>query len=238
MRRKGGLGWLPESVCGTIATPEIQFWQNIHLDGLVVYDVGAFHGLLTLFFCRTAKHVVAYEPVDANRRRLQENLALNKLSNVTVRSVALSEAAGEGVMCVDTSMGGASRLAPTVTSESRPREAEQVQVTTLDDEIARNSLPDPDFIKIDVEGFELQVAKGAHATLRRCRPDLFLEMHGDTMAEKIRKAAEIVTFLFDHGYRDIVHVESGSRILPGTAASAARGHLYCRGAAIRKPIAA
>lgn len=238
MKRKGGLGWLPESVCRAVATPEVQFWQNTDLNGLVVYDIGAFHGLLTLFFCRTARHVVAYEPVDANRRRLIENVTLNKLSNVTVRSVALSEAAGQGVMCVNTAMSGASRLTATSSPQARRRAAETVQVTTLDDDLARNSLPEPQFIKIDVEGLELHVVKGAQTTLRRCRPDLFLEMHGETMAEKVRKATEIVAFLFDLGYRDIIHVESGSRILPGTAATAARGHLYCRGAAIRKPIAA
>jgi FkbM family methyltransferase len=47
MRRKGGLGWIP---AGIAQTKEEIFWRGLPLHGLVIYDVGAFHGILTLFF--------------------------------------------------------------------------------------------------------------------------------------------------------------------------------------------
>jgi hypothetical protein len=56
----------------------------------------------------------------------------------------------------------------------------------------------------------------------------FLEMHGETMREKKRKASEIVALLRDSGYTDLVHVETGTAITAGNAAVAAEGHLYCR----------
>ena len=50
MKRKGGLGWMPAWLRVGTQTKEEMFWRDLPLDGLVVYDVGAFHGILTLFF--------------------------------------------------------------------------------------------------------------------------------------------------------------------------------------------
>src|SRR5580704_17203984 len=54
MRRKGGLGWIP---AGIAQTKEEIFWRGLPLAGLVIYDVGAFHGILTLFFAARCKQV-------------------------------------------------------------------------------------------------------------------------------------------------------------------------------------
>src|ERR1035441_1755118 len=48
LKRKGGLGWIPEVFSKSIDTPEIQFWKKLPLAGLTVYDVGSFEGLLAL----------------------------------------------------------------------------------------------------------------------------------------------------------------------------------------------
>lgn len=225
MKRRGGLGWLPESMCGSLLTPEIRFWLDAPLAGRVVYDIGAFQGMLTLFFASRGRGVVAYEPVARNRARLTENVSLNRLANVTIRGVALADAPGRGTMRVDDLMSGGSKL---ITVEGPNTAFEQTEITTLDRDIAEHGLPRPGFIKIDVEGFELQVLQGAPQTLRQDRPELFLEMHGESMADKIRKTRDIVEYLFDCGYRNIRHIESASAITPQNSDQAARGHLYCR----------
>src|SRR5271170_8134869 len=58
MKRKGGLGWVPSSFSPGIVTAEQKFWSDLNLTGMTVYDVGAFHGLLALFFASEAKAVV------------------------------------------------------------------------------------------------------------------------------------------------------------------------------------
>jgi hypothetical protein len=105
--------------------------------------------------------------------------------------------------------------------------SEQIQVVALDQDIVAHSLPAPDLIKIDIEGFELEALRGARETLLTYRPRLYLEMHGETMNQKRRNVAAIVAYLEELGYRDILHVESGAKITSANAAVAAQGHLYC-----------
>ena len=229
MKRKGGMAWLPG---GDAATPEQEFWLRQDFRGLTVYDVGAFHGLLTLFFARQAKQVICYEPNQSNRTRLLENLALNRVANVEVRPLGVGSEPGILTMVTQPDMpGGASVEANMVDGLLRsPNKVvqEQISVVTLDGDIRQNSMPPPDFIKIDIEGAELAALMGARETLTVCRPQLFLEMHGETMNLKRRKVAEIVDYLFETGYTDIRHIETGARINPTNAALAAQGHLYCK----------
>jgi hypothetical protein len=105
---------------------------------------------------------------------------------------------------------------------------EDIPIVTLDEEILQAGLPAPDFIKIDIEGWEIEALRGARKTLELHKPALFLEMHGETLREKMRKADEIVTFLWEINYRRIRHIETGAAIGPENASAAVEGHLYCQ----------
>ena len=236
MRRKGGLGFLPASLSGYAETPETAFWRDLNIEGWVVYDVGAFQGLLTLYFARRARVVVSYEPQARNRRRLIENLGLNRVGNVTVRDVGIGAREGTASLVWSAAMPGGGSVDPEVGAGiARGAHARQeIRITTLDRDIERHSLPPPDLVKIDIEGHELAALEGARQSLLRHRPALFLEMHGETLAQKERSAAAIVAWLEEAGYRDIRHVETGSAINSGNCALAREGHLYCaRPAAVR-----
>jgi FkbM family methyltransferase len=223
MKRKGGLGWMPVWLTRSAQTKEEMFWRDLRVHGLVVYDVGAFHGMLTLFFASRGARVIAWEPNEANYARLIENIRLNKLTNVSVRKLAVGSQARSGTLTYDPSMAGGG----SVNSTAEGTISQSVEITTIDREIAAVRLPAPDLIKIDIEGCELEALQGARATLGQHRPALFLEMHGETMREKRRKGGAIVAFLCDAGYTDIMHVESGATIRPGDETMAAEGHLYC-----------
>jgi FkbM family methyltransferase len=231
MKRRGGLGWLPEFMEPAV-TPEHTFWLNHDLKGLVVYDIGAFHGLLTLLFARTARQVISYEPNTKNHARLTDNLGVNGVKNVTVRKVGLGSEVSDATMVASAlTPGGATIESGTVDAlvHSNLRVvSEQVHITTLDDDIRENSLPTPDFIKIDVEGAELPVLVGARKTLLTHKPQLFLEIHGETMDLKRKNVAAVVACLNDLGYDNIGHIESGTTIRSDNSAVAAQGHLYCR----------
>ena len=231
LKRKGGLGWVPEVFSKSIETPEIEFWRKLPLDGLTVYDVGSFEGLLALFFASRAKQVICYEPNSRNHGCLTDNIALNGFTNVRVRKTGVGEAPQEIRLVWNPAMpGGASAEAATAThlqDTVSGAQAETIPITTLDKDVEEHGLPAPDFIKIDIEGWELQALRGARQLLSRYRPALFLEMHGETMAEKKRKVADIVRFLEENGYAEIEHVESGQRVTAANSQIAVEGHLYC-----------
>jgi FkbM family methyltransferase len=218
LRRRGGLGWLPFE---SNSSPELFFWQSLDLKDKVVYDIGAYHGLLTIYFARQARVVVAWEPNSGNRRRLNENVHLNAFSNVIVRPYGLSSKAMQASMRFDPLASGRASLDSEISGGT---EQEIVEIRILDQE---QGLEKPDLIKIDVEGFELQVLEGASHTLEH-HPDLFLEMHGADLADKQKRVRAIAGHLSSLGYGNILHVESRTRITPETSAVAAHGHLYAR----------
>lgn len=218
LRRRGGLGWIPVDQ----DNPEILFWRALDLKGKVVYDIGAFHGLLTIYFAQHADSVVAWEPNSRNRRRLNENIKVNSYSNVIVRPYGLASKPSKAQMTFDPLEPGTASLDSGI---AQGGESEIIEIRILDDE---QGLRPPDLVKIDVEGFELEVLKGARRTLEP-KPDLFLEMHGADPEDKARRVRAIVDHLWAAGYRNILHVESKLAITPQNAAEASQGHLYARG---------
>jgi FkbM family methyltransferase len=232
MQRKGGLGWVPAMLSPGVMTAEQQFWSDLQLGGMTVYDVGAFHGLLTMFFASRAKTVVCFEPNTQNRKRLLENLKLNGIGNVQVRNTGVGSRRETLKMVSSPLMPGFSSVNGKTVEEllhaGVKTVAEDISIVTLDEEIPEAGLPSPDLIKIDIEGWEIEALRGARQTLAQHKPALFLEMHGETIAEKKRKVAEIVAFLWEIGYRNVRHIESGALITPENSAVAMQGHLHCR----------
>lgn len=234
LRRKGGLGWVPSWVGGaTSETAETAFLGRLDLRDKVVFDVGGFQGVLAMFFARLATQVVVYEPNPSSRERLQDNLALNAFTNVTVRPVGVGEKNEELELVFDPLMaGGASanaNVAGQIRSSARNLRVETITIVSLDDEVA-DGVPAPDFVKIDVEGMELGVLKGMRKLLRSHQPVLYIEMHGATMEEKRANSRAVVDELFASGYTNILHIETQQQVTPETSDIAARGHLHCRSA--------
>jgi FkbM family methyltransferase len=232
LKRRGGLGWLPTWVRGAgKETPETSFLGKLDLRDKVVFDIGGFQGMLSMFFARQAKHVVIYEPNPASRLRLEENLALNGFTNVTVRPVGIGEKNEELELVFDPLMaGGASastKIAEQIRSSARKLRVEKISIVPLDNEVAGGMLV-PDFVKIDVEGMELGVLKGMRKVLQSQHPALYIEMHGATVEEKRANARVVVDELFSNGYTDLLHIESKVSVTPAIADTALRGHLYCR----------
>ena len=147
--------------------------------GMTFFDLGAHHGFYTLLASTkvgATGRVFAFEPSPRERRRLQRHLELNRCTNVVVEPMALGEREGVAdlFVCLGRETGCNSLRPPAVSEPTRPV---RVPVTTLD-RYQRGRGPDQlDFIKLDVEGAELDVLKGAPGLLgRRPRPLIMCEL--------------------------------------------------------------
>lgn len=232
LRRHGGLSFVPEFlVASRVVTHEVRFWRRQELRDLTVFDIGAFHGLMTIYFASQARNVVAFEPNPSSRTVLKRNLELNRLKNVLVLESAIGEKVSSLELRLDPLMPGGASIDAIVSSQigrDRPVEVIEVSVVPLDQLIDQCGLPRPDLVKVDVEGHELSVLRGARGLLRDVGPTLYLEMHGADDADKTRRVAEIVAFLRSIGYHEIFHVETGARVGEDSA-FARRGHLVAQG---------
>jgi FkbM family methyltransferase len=156
--------------------------------GNVLIDVGAYVGAYTILGALAVGprgKVVAMEPDVVNRLQLQNNLALNEISNcIVIPNAAWSRSGKVGWQ------RGAEPVWHAIQEELKSGSVEAVRV---DEVISEQALDRVDWIKMDIEGAELEALKGAENTLARFKPRLFIEVHNTT--EAIRK------FLDSHGYR-------------------------------------
>lgn len=214
-----GAWWLAEHsaldhelMSGGFEKAELEFVTGFLKPGMIVLDIGAHHGLYTLLSSKLVGpggKVVAFEPSPRERKRLQRHLALNRIRNVTVESVAVGAVASEADLYL------AEGADDWCNSLRRPAESVgrtvRVQVRTLADVSRELGLTKIDFIKLDVEGAELDALKGAEALFSGAhRPVILAEVYDIRTRPFGYEAREIVKFLSDLKYHWFALSESGS----------------------------
>ena len=140
--------------------PEIEFCKNEIKKGDTVVDVGANIGLFTLFFSKlvgTTGRVIAFEPDPENFDVLKKNIELNEITNVTLIQKGVSNK-NESVKLYKSSVSGGHSLI----KNEWAKEYTNIQTVTLDDYFRGKEI---DMIKIDTEGFELEVIEGGKKLL-------------------------------------------------------------------------
>ena len=140
--------------------------------GMICYDIGAHVGYYSLLLSKLVGELgrlMAFEPLADNIEYLRKHVELNDCGNVAVMSIALSDRGGMRPFLVheNRSMG---RLS--VSGDLR------VRCQPLDVLWDSGTISQPDVIKIDVEGAEWEVLRGAHKLLVNAKPTIFLATHG------------------------------------------------------------
>jgi FkbM family methyltransferase len=165
--------------------PEMGLLRFLVNPGKISLDVGANLGLFTYFLARYSKHVHAFEP---------NPLAFDILKcvvdrNVTLYRQAVSDRAIEVELFVPRNRKGWSNNGASL---HQPSEGQYGLVRTSGCRIDDLNLPTIGFIKIDVEGHELSVLRGAVGTLRRDRPTLFVESEWAHIGDDVREVFKIL----------------------------------------------
>ena len=158
---------------GTYEKGILSFLQSNLRKGDCFVDVGANIGLMSIFASNCVGNegqVLAYEAHPKTAELLKENIGLNQLLNIQVCQYALGSEEGQTKIYDNWQInrGGASLIVKTNDSV-----AFDIDIHQLDNKIPANL--QPKVIKIDVEGFELEVLKGASETIKRFQPILIVE---------------------------------------------------------------
>lgn len=193
--------------------PEVAALDGFLPTGGVAIDVGAAYGLYTLTFAARvgpAGHVLSVEPLPGPSRWLGWVVRALGVDNVILRQRALGDHAGTGRMSLPRRRGlpvhGRAFLSDDAghlgsNAEFPVDEPVPVSVDTLDAAVGALGLSRVDLVKIDVEGAELSVLRGADRTVRVHRPVVLVEIERRHLIRFALEPAEVVAWFAARGYR-------------------------------------
>ena len=223
-----GRGTLDERLLnGDFESSELRFVESYLQAGMTVLDIGAHHGLYSLLAAKRVGRngrVRSFEPSPRERKSFKRNLRINGFRNVQIESFALGSSAGRAELFL---VEGAED----VCNSLRPPAAEvtttkvSVEVRPLDEYLQRQKIEKVDFIKLDVEGAELEVLRGAKRLLSSAeRPMILAEVQDIRTAPWGYRAEEIIRHLEELGFGWYGLSEAGSLIALDTTATSYDGN--------------
>ena len=162
-----------EHDCFTYVTNEIK-----KKPGSVIYDLGANLGYFSLLCSSYGNDlkIFAFEPIPENMRILCRHLLINNINNVVPVNLAISDHMGMIDFSADNQ--SVSYTYKQASSYYGNRQLKiKVGIVSLDSLGSHFGFPDPDIIKIDVEGAEFDVLSGGADLINRCRPRILLSTH-------------------------------------------------------------
>ena len=199
---RGWLGYEPE------VTP---LFYQLAQQTETIFDVGAHVGFFSLLaaIANPNARVFAFEPLARIFARLEQNIALNKLTNLRPLCVAVGERAGvQDFYFPESDAPVASSLRSDMLLASLPPEVVQhvpVPVVTLDQIVAEYNIARVGLVKLDTERTEHEVLAGARLMLARDHPDIFCEVWPDA-----GNARQLTDLLRPLGYRFFQLTNSGT----------------------------
>lgn len=184
-------------------------FKSFHGDMFI--DVGAHVGTWTLRLHKNFKRVICFEPHPSSAMALRANIANEGAVNVEIAQMALSDSDGWADMALYTNPSHSTLLSknPLLSKDGPPPPRIRVRMERLDSRLAaeRSKI---DLVKIDVEGFEEHVVAGALGTLRRHKPAMLIELHGEGRCERIQ--AMLSEFKFEvlgaGDHKSLLHLPS------------------------------
>jgi len=162
---------------GPVFEPEIvRLFRTLVNPTDVVLDVGANIGCTGLLLSQLARQVYVFEPGLSTFRFLKQNIERSGAGNIVPLNFALGAEASTSSLTYSPS-NRAGGFVSDQTSASSGHRMEDIAIQALDTVMPGSAIPSVDFIKIDVEGFEPHVLRGASQTLETFKPTVVLELN-------------------------------------------------------------
>lgn len=169
--------------------------------GGVLFDIGAHSGVISALFCAAnpQNRAFSFEPSLILAQRLVEIRDLNQFGErMSIEQVGIGDAKKTTEMLVDPAGGFVQTQRFEQTMWAAPERIE-VRLERIADAVARLDVV-PQFIKLDVEGYEYEVICGSVEFLTRHKPTIFLELHLNYLEERNLSARAVVEMLESCGY--------------------------------------
>jgi FkbM family methyltransferase len=164
-------------------------------------DVGANHGTYALLACRLVGprgSVLAFEPQPHLAGLLKKSFLSNRFLNCSVHEVALGDREGQTSFYIPAHSGLAG-IHKKFSASGGFREI-KVKMARFDDLVDWEKLPGQIFLKLDIEGSELEFLRGAANMIRKRRPVMLMEINPASAAAAGHQVADIVSQLKAFGY--------------------------------------
>jgi FkbM family methyltransferase len=188
----------------TLRQSEFALLSKLIGPGMVAVDAGANDGRYALFLARRvgkSGKVLAFEPRQREFSNLRTNVELNRLKNVRLFKVALSNQDGEAQLRIaGYEHEGQNTLGGLAYEGIEGFRMERVQTLRLDSAVAEAGLARLDFLKIDVEGSETRLLQGAQNVLRDLRPLILFEVLDSALRQQKSSREELAHLLREAGY--------------------------------------
>ena len=219
LARTGETGVTGNIYCGLHEFADMAYVLHATAPGDLFVDIGANVGAYTILACAArGARGYCFEPVPATYRRLLDNIRLNALGErVTALNIGLADRPGQLSFTADEDTTN-----HVVTATDSHDNVINVEVGTLDDVLRGAS---PALMKIDVEGFELPVIRGAHATLSNSAlHSVVMELNGSGRRYGFDEA-EIVSLMHGYGFRAHSYEPFERRLIPRADAAPATANI-------------
>ena len=204
----------------SVAKNEFDRWENQSLNvweqaikrGSIVLDIGAYLGIFSLLAEKAgAEKIYAFEPNPKTREKLVINNRLNNAEKIQVIAAACGSKSGmtymENPLGRDVSSGTRVMISELESSEAGWSKSFLTSIVLVDEILSNDEIRNVSAIKIDVEGFELEVLRGCVNILRISRPQLLLEILSQ------HQFTEICRFLLASGYSELAALEVNPELI-------------------------
>ena len=187
--------------------------KKILVEGDVVVDIGAYidgwYGLLAAKIIGKKGHVYSFEPHPIFFKRLRENIKLNGFTNITAERLAVSDKKSSALFY---EAGSSSSLYTDQLSKNEIQSQKPIfiETVTLDSYIKKKKIKKVNFLKIDAEGADMKVLRGAKNLLSTSQePDLMVEVLDMNLNAAGSRRNEILSYLDCFGYKPYIFTHEG-----------------------------
>jgi FkbM family methyltransferase len=180
--------------------------------GDIVFDVGSHIGVVACYLRTRATEsgkIYAFEPFSKSYQRLCENIALNSYKNVYTNNVAISDEIGVAKFYYEPRDNQLNSLGKVSNGTNQLSESVDVNTETIDSYCEQNKINLINFLKIDTEGYEINVLKGAANMLTNKKIEIVqFEISNQPLESLGKTPDEIITYLNSKGYEVFEYIEN------------------------------